>query len=56
MCAYNAQNGGPGGGGGPWRVPRGGTRRPTRKNKRAGVPLSNSVEISQICPVYFEKN
>ena len=40
MCAYNAQNGGPGGGA-PWRVPRGGTRRPTSENEGGGAPLSN---------------
>ena len=55
MCAYNAQNGGPGGGA-PWRVPRGGMRRPTSQNEIGGLPLSNGGEISQICPVDFEKN
>ena len=55
MCAYNAQNGGPGGGV-AWRVPHGGTRRPTSQNKRGGLPLSNGREISQILPVDFEKN
>ena len=55
MYADNAQNGGPGGGA-LWRVPRGGTRRPTSENEGGGAPLSNGGEISQICPVDFEKN
>ena len=55
MCAYNAQNGDPGGGA-PWRVPRGGTRRPTSQNERGVLPLSTGSEIRRICPVDFEKN